>query len=341
MFRRQIYFMLLKAIAVSALPLTLIAVLPTEAKAASLSSSKDRTAVVLFRGFGQTSNSGLDILNQQLETRFGGEPNRPFDSRVFPDSSLEDAFNYIKTFNDLKNVVVVGYSLGANTAFELSTKLQPETVNLLVEIDGVPRPSLGQTATTEQFKSVLQSSGFTNSTQLDALLGNRQTVNFLEAEQLFSKLLQNPGSTNVNLGAAQDLIEKQFKVFDLSMPPTNVNKGINYFAKNSRSSEPQGIKNTIGFENIDVQQLFSEPTITHSTITNNRLLLNRIESDIAATTGLSQSVPESSSALGLLAFGALSAGFILKGKQQKNKKASHLLTTPLLKISWMSVNVHK
>lgn len=324
MFIRRIYFMVLKAIAVSALPLTLIAVLPTEAKAASLSSDKDRTAVVLFRGFGQTSNSGLDILNQQLETRFGGDFNRPFDSRVFPDSALEDALNYIKTFNDLKNVVVVGYSLGGTTAFELSTKLQPETVNLLVEIDGVPRPSLAQTATADQFKTILQSSGFTNTLTLDALLGNIKSVNFLEAEQLFLKLLQNPGSTNVNLGAAQELIEKQFKVLDLSMPPANVNKGLNYFANNSLSSEPQGIRNIIGFENIDVQQLFNEPTITHSTITGNRLLLNRIESDIAAATGLSQRVPESSSALGLLAFGALGAGFLFKGKQQKPKKASHM-----------------
>ena len=72
--------------------------------------------------------------------------------------------------------------------------------------------------------------------------------------------------------------------------PTNVGTGFNYFQISTGLFEPQGELVVLGATNINVETLFSDPTITHTSIDDDSRLHNAIFLNIEATC-----VPEPSS----------------------------------------------
>lgn len=151
-----------RGLLLSTLPFTLVAGLPTVTNAATLGGS--RTVVVLFTGANQgganDTNTGMFKLNERLKNEFGNAPNG-FSSMIFQggdvevswkfgfiptvditDGDINGALNYIKGFNDIGFLGLIGYSLGGDTAIEVAKELAPTGVDLLVTIDpfGLPSP---------------------------------------------------------------------------------------------------------------------------------------------------------------------------------------------------------
>lgn len=96
--------------------------------------------------------------------------------------------------------------------------------------------------------------------------------------------------------------------------PRNVKMGINYYQISTGSFEPQGEQNVMGAMNINVEQLFNDNTITHTSIDDNPRLHQLIVSNIST-----KCVPEPASTLSLLALGIGSAASTLKRKQKSSK----------------------
>jgi hypothetical protein len=93
--------------------------------------------------------------------------------------------------------------------------------------------------------------------------------------------------------------------------PENVNMGINYFQISTGTFEPQGAQNVMGAMNFNVEQLFDDKEITHTSIDDDPRLHKRILSDIKA-----KCVPEPSSVLSVLGFAALGLSSALKRNQK-------------------------
>lgn len=324
----QVGLMLRVTILVSALPITLGTVLEKDAKAADLITT-DRTVVVLFSGFGEVTFTGLNTVNQNLQTELGSNPNKPLSSQVFPDYALDEALNYVSSFNDIENFVVIGDGLGGSSAYDLAKMLQPAPVNLLVEANGISRPSLDQAVNINQFEAILEGGGFTDVEQkANDVFQNQQSISFRESEIQFLNLAQLQGFQNVNLLGALEATKQFFPVVDLSTPPANVNQGINYFYTSS-PSEVQGIKNINRFTNIDVNQALGDPNL--SNITSIELVQNGIESAVENVVNKSTPVPEPSSVLGNLIGVTLTGFLIMKRKRKRHRaKAGNTLKTAVL-----------
>lgn len=287
MLLRQIFSKLLGMLALCVFALTLICALPTEAKAAMPSSSPNRTVVVLFRAYGNVPQlSGMEALSQKLEKRFREDSSKTFNSRVFLDYQQEDALNYVKSFDDIEHLVVAGYSFGGTTAVELANQLKPQKVDLLVEIDAVPRPPLDQPINVKLLKFLFPIFGFSDTSLLDKRFGNQKFVSYRQADQAFLELAVAQGFDKVNERAAIEAGAKVAKLIDISKKPDNVSKGINYFQITRNVPEERlqvlGITNIAGFENINVEELFGDTTITHKNIQSLSSLTKRIVDDIAA-----------------------------------------------------------
>ncbi|NES70143.1 MAG: PEP-CTERM sorting domain-containing protein [Okeania sp. SIO2D1] len=201
-----------------------------------------RLVTTLFTGFSASSDDqgGLQILNTKLQKTFGGNPNKPFSSKVFAWTDANEALDFINGFDDLCCLVVIGHSFGGDTAIDdfASDLLLPanQMVDLLIQIDSV---GIGD-------------------------------------EQL----------------------------------PNNVKNGINYYQISEGIFEPQGAQNVMGSMNINVEQLFTGKSITHTSIDDNPHLHKQIIKDIRRVKG----IPEPSSTLSLLALGTLGAASTLKRK---------------------------
>ena len=277
-------------------PVTLLALLPDGAIAVSLSGDSDspntsRTAIALFTGFGEdpaNPQTGLNILNTLLQNQFGGNSARPFDSRVFTYAQSSDALNYLQSFDNFTSIGIIGYSLGGNAASVFAKNFPaPQPINLLVQIDSV--------------------------------------------------------------GISDDKV------------PDNVSKGFNYFQRNP--SYPGGSitqkvieravtqavqKNVKGADNVNVEELFNDQSIVHIGIDNdvrlhqliannvNDFLINPLtpvpEATFAfrqssfsnqASVSAAESVPEASTTLGVVMFGAFGVGSLLKRQQQQKDKVDN------------------
>ena len=62
--------------------------------------------------------------------------------------------------------------------------------------------------------------------------------------------------------------------------PANVNRGINYYQVSTGLLEPQGAMNVVGAANINVEVLFDDTSITHTSIDDDPRLHERILEDI-------------------------------------------------------------
>ncbi|MBO3459173.1 hypothetical protein G7B40_027795 [Aetokthonos hydrillicola Thurmond2011] len=325
----QVGLMLRVAVLVSSLPIALSTVLAKDAKAVD-STDTNRTVVVLFSGFGEVTFTGLNTVNQDLQAQLGTNPDKPFSSQVFPDYALDEASNYVKSFNDIKNLVVIGDGLGGSSAYDLAKTVQPAPVNLLVEANAIGRPSLDQAVNINQFEQILQGGGFTDVEQkANDIFQNRQSINFRESEIQFLSLAQSQNFQNVSLLGALNVIKQFFPVVDLSTPPVNVNQGINYFYT-SAPTEVQGIKNIKGFTNIDVNQLLGDPNL--SNITSIKVVQDGIGTAVKDVVDQRKSVPEAPSILGNL-IGAISAGLLIM--KHKQKRLASRKTAPVCR----SINV--
>lgn len=105
-----------------------------------------RKVVVLFSGFSGSSGgissdpTGMQKLNDHLQNTFGKDPNQPFSSKEFGHSEQEEALDYIKSFDDVDEIILIGHSFGGDATVELATDyLKPENikVDLLIQIDSV------------------------------------------------------------------------------------------------------------------------------------------------------------------------------------------------------------
>lgn len=176
-----------------------------------------RLVVVLVTGFSANSgsndnSSGLELLNQKLQDEFGNNPDKPFSSQVFDWDQASKAFNYIKTFDDVWNLVLIGHSFGGDTIIDnLATdRLLPNNimVDLTVQIDSVE------------------------------ILGGDNKI------------------------------------------PSNVKMGINYYQKGGIEGEDK-VK---GAMNNNVEKLFNDPGINHTSIDDDPRLQALIIEDIKAKT---------------------------------------------------------
>lgn len=86
-------------------------VLTKEVKAVNLGTG-DNNVTVLFTGFGEYYSSGLNTVNQDLQTKLGANPNIQLSSRIFADYDLQSAIQYINSFSDIKNISIVGDGYG-------------------------------------------------------------------------------------------------------------------------------------------------------------------------------------------------------------------------------------
>lgn len=109
--------------------------------AAAAPASAQRLVAVLFTGFGAIpGGAGLDELEAALLDRFGGDPARPYSSRVFAYTEESAAFAFVDGFPDLDRLVVIGHSFGADASIELVTDLLAPAgipVDLLIQLDSV------------------------------------------------------------------------------------------------------------------------------------------------------------------------------------------------------------
>lgn len=299
---------------VSALPISLSTVLAKDVKAADLKTT-NRTVVVLFSGFGELTFTGLNTVNQNLQTQLGGNQDEPFSSRVFADFDLDKAMNYVESFDDIENFVVIGDGFGGSSAYEIAEKIQPNSVDLLVETNGISRPSLNQTVNIDQFEDILEGGGFTNVEQkANDVFKNKQSITFRETEIQFLNLAQSQNYQNISLSGAYNVIKQSFPIVDLSSPPKNVSKGINYFYT-SVLPEIQGVKNINGFTNIDVNKLLREPNLFN--ISSIKVVQDGITDSVKEVVNNSQSIPESNSILGQLIAVLVAPLLILKHKTKK------------------------
>jgi hypothetical protein len=314
MMNLQVGLMVRVAVIITALPISLISVLAKEVKAVD-SPAKDRSVVVLFSGFGEVEFTGLNTVNQELQTQFGSNPNKDFSSQLFADFALDEALNYVSSFDDIENLVIIGDGLGGSSAYDLAKRVQLAPVELLVQANAISRPSLDQAVNLDQFLAILQGGGFTNVEQkANDVFQNQQSITFRESEIQFLKLAQLQNFQNISLLGALNVVKEFFPVEDLSTPPTNVNRGINYFYT-SIPSEVQGVKNINGFINIDVNEALGEPNLTN--ITSIPLVQNGMISYVQDVVNEPKPVPEPSSHLGIL-ISVISFAFLkMKHKQKK------------------------
>ncbi len=98
--------------------------------------------------------------------------------------------------------------------------------------------------------------------------------------------------------------------------PNNVKNGINYYQISEGTFEPQGAQNVMGSMNINVEQLFTDNSITHTSIDNDPRLHQQIIQDIRRIKG----IPEPTSTLSLLTLITLGAASTLKRKLKPLKK---------------------
>jgi hypothetical protein len=188
-------------------------------------------------------------------------------------------------------------------------------VNLLVETNGISRPSLDQTVNIDLFEDILEGGGFTNVEQkANEIFQNRQSISFRETEIQFLNLAQSQNYQNISLLGAFNVIKQSFPVVDLSTPPKNVNKGINYFYT-SVPPEIQGVKNINGFTNLDVNELLGNPNLFN--ISSIKVVQDGITDAVKEVANNSQSVPESNSILGELIAVIVAPFLILKHKRKK------------------------
>jgi len=301
--------MLRLVLLVTALPITLATVLAKDVKA------QDQTVVVLFSGFGEYQTTGLNTVDQELQTEFGGNPNEPFSSQVFADFDLQDALSYVNSFNDIQNLVVIGDGFGASSAYDLVNTVS-EPVNLLIVTNAIARPSLNQPVSTNQFEEILEAAGFTTSDVQQAVeasfLQGQTTISFENAELAVLESAQADQLQDLNTVAAVNEIDALLPVENLTTLPTNANQGINYFYTNGPSSEVQGITSINGFTNINVNQ--EEALDDNNQISS----IPFVQNGIVSSVGDVINVPEPSPTLANLFIGAvLSAFLIMKHKQKK------------------------
>ncbi|NJR25964.1 MAG: hypothetical protein HC786_29575 [Richelia sp. CSU_2_1] len=251
---------------------------------------KQGVSVLLFRGTAESESagflgtaSGMDTLETRLKTLFAGDSEFSFNSQVFREFELQEAVDYINSFEEPRNIVLIGYSAGANTVVELVPKLPPYAVDLLIQIDPVSRPALEQIISprkiAEQFPQLFATPG--------NVLGGQPLPEFIDYrtfDELISSRLTPSieaalgGLQIINALAAADLIE----LVDLSKLPEQVKKGINYYQTVTNNPDIEGLRNVAGSENINVEVLFNDRTITHSIIDEYQPLLEKIAIDIAA-----------------------------------------------------------
>jgi len=79
--------------------------------------------VALFTGFFAGSNPGLQILEGKLQAALGNDPQHPFASQVFTHLQPAQAASWIASFGAVDHVVLIGHSLGAETAFGVASQL--------------------------------------------------------------------------------------------------------------------------------------------------------------------------------------------------------------------------
>lgn len=107
-----------------------------------------------------------------------------------------------------------------------------------------------------------------------------------------------PAGKNVDLTIQIDSVGVGDEVL-----PSNVDTGINYFQESTGLLEPQGAMSVQGATDINVETLFGDPTITHTSIDDDVRLHNRIVQDIAAN--LNVEVPEPSTLVMLVLGGVI------------------------------------
>lgn len=252
---------------------------------------KRGVSVLLFRGTAESESagflgteSGMGTLETRLKTLFGGDSEFSFDSRVFREFELQEAVDYINSFEEPRNIVLIGYSAGANTVVELVPKLPPYAVDLLIQIDPVSRPALEQIISprkiAEQFPQLFSTPG--------SVPGGQTLPEFIDYRSFdeLNSSLSTPsieaalgGLQVINALADADLI----KLVDISKLPDQVKKGINYYQTVTNNPDVEGLRNVQGSENINVEKLFNDTTIMHSTIDEYKPLQERIVSDIASS----------------------------------------------------------
>ena len=111
----------------------------------------------------------------------------------------------------------------------------------------------------------------------------------------------------------------------------NVARGINYFQRSTGFFEPQGATFVRGSENLNVELLFNDPTITHTSIDNDFRLHDVIVQNIRnalAPSALTQTqapivaMPEPSTGLLLMA-GPLGLAFLRRRSSQSRRHTPH------------------
>lgn len=190
---------------------------------------------------------------------------------------------------------------------------------MLIEINGIPKPSIDQPINLTQFTNILRGGGFTDAgvggidKQVNQIFASRQSIDFAEGEQQFLALAYNDPIDSINVSKTQDVIVSQLPVTDLSIPPTNIAEGINYFYTTaSPGLEPQGIKYINNFTNIDVNQLTGNNNLFD--ISQVPIVQQGIKSNI---TNLVEPVPEPSFTLNAFLSIVLATNFLMKSKWKK------------------------
>lgn len=108
-------------------------------------------------------------------------------------------------------------------------------------------------------------------------LGGRAAI---DLAQLLGPTAQQPiGGRNVDLLVQIDSVGTGLAG---NTKPIAVERGVNYYQDSMGLTEPQGVKQVYGSENIDVEKLLSDPTITHTNIDNNAQLHDLIVEDVHA-----------------------------------------------------------
>lgn len=99
--------------------------------------------------------------------------------------------------------------------------------------------------------------------------------------------------------------------------PANVDRGINYYQVSTGALEPQGAMNVVGATNINVEVLFGDDTITHTSIDDDPRLHDQIIKDIQL-----KNVPALSD-WGLIVMTVLflTAGTIMFGRRSRSSVA--------------------
>ncbi|ESA35639.1 type i secretion target ggxgxdxxx repeat protein domain protein [Leptolyngbya sp. Heron Island J] len=259
------------------------------------------TVVVLFRGGGETesrgflgSESGMDLLSQGLNEKFVQDTSEPFYSQVFAEFQLKEAFQYVKSFQEPIKLVLVGYSFGANTVIELAQKISSQPVELLVQIDAVPRPALAQLIdvrqTVELFGAQFEQFGFFEIPGFREII---ESQDFLEyrfvAELLAQQAQQVEGTLEDSLNGRllqQALVDAGLLEYvEIDHLPENVVTGVNYFQTASQQFEPEGVRDVKGSININLEtiELESESPsfISHANIDEISFLQNLLVSQVS------------------------------------------------------------